>query len=153
MAEDEMVGWHHQLNEHEFAQALGVGDGQGSLVCWSPWGHKESETIEWLNWHELRVVKMSTNNLVKHSESILAIIIFYSELVFQKHHSTQNFAPWFDFWCLCVFQFHSILNPRVSLKAALFSTNPMLLLKLCCLWFIVWLSVVHSIFVSFSWPI
>ena len=33
MAEDEMVGWHHQLNEHEFAQALGVGDGQGSLVC------------------------------------------------------------------------------------------------------------------------
>ena len=38
MTEDEMVGWHHQLNRHEFEQALGVGDGQGSLVCCNPWG-------------------------------------------------------------------------------------------------------------------
>ena len=43
-------GWHHQLDEHEFEQAPGIGDGQGSLVCWSPWGHKESDTTEWLNW-------------------------------------------------------------------------------------------------------
>ena len=43
MAEDEMVGWHHQLNGHEFEQAPGVGDGQGSLVCGSPWGCKESD--------------------------------------------------------------------------------------------------------------
>ena len=41
MAEDEMVGWHHRLNGHAFEQALGVGDGQGSLVCYSPWGCKE----------------------------------------------------------------------------------------------------------------
>ena len=47
--EDEMVGWHHQLNGHEFEQALGAGDGQGSLACCSPWGHKESDTTEWLN--------------------------------------------------------------------------------------------------------
>jgi len=40
-AEDEMVGWHHQLNGHEFEQAPGVGDRQGRLVCCSPWGHKE----------------------------------------------------------------------------------------------------------------
>ena len=39
MTEDEMVWWHHQLNGHEFEQALGVGDEQGSLVCCSPWGH------------------------------------------------------------------------------------------------------------------
>ena len=39
--EDEMVGWHHQLNEHEFEQVPGVGDGQGSLVCFSPWGQRE----------------------------------------------------------------------------------------------------------------
>ena len=44
--EDEMVGWHHQLDEHEFEQALGVGDGQGSLACCSPWGHKVSDTTE-----------------------------------------------------------------------------------------------------------
>ena len=44
--EDEMVGWHHQLNGHEFEQALGIGDGQGSLVCCNPWGRKESDTTE-----------------------------------------------------------------------------------------------------------
>ena len=48
--EDEMVGWHHQLNEHEFEQVPGVADGQGSLVCCCPWVRKESDTIEWLNW-------------------------------------------------------------------------------------------------------
>ena len=41
MTEDEMVGGHHRLDGHEFEQALGVGDGQGSLACCSPWGHKE----------------------------------------------------------------------------------------------------------------
>ena len=50
MTEDEMVGWHHWLNGHEFEQALGVGDGQGSLACCSPWGCKESDTTEPLNW-------------------------------------------------------------------------------------------------------
>ena len=47
--EDETVGWHHQQDGHEFEQVQGVGDGQGSLVCCSPWGHKESDTTEWLN--------------------------------------------------------------------------------------------------------
>ena len=51
--EDEMVGWHHWLVGHEFEQAPGVGEGQGSLVCCSPWGHKESDTTEQLNWTEL----------------------------------------------------------------------------------------------------
>ena len=43
MTEDEMVGWHHRLNGHEFEQAPGDGEGQGSLVCCNPWGHKESD--------------------------------------------------------------------------------------------------------------
>ena len=46
MTEDEMVGWHHRLNGHEFEQALGDDEGQGGLVCWSPWGHEESDTTE-----------------------------------------------------------------------------------------------------------
>ena len=46
MTEDEMVGWHQQLDGHEFEQALGVGDGEGSLYCCSPRGHKESDTTE-----------------------------------------------------------------------------------------------------------
>ena len=49
VTEDEMVGWHHWLSTHEFEQNLGDGDGQGSLVCSSPWGHKELDTTEWLN--------------------------------------------------------------------------------------------------------
>ena len=53
MTEDEMGGWHHWLDGHEFEQALGVGDGQGSLVCCSPWCCKESDTTEWLNWYNL----------------------------------------------------------------------------------------------------
>ena len=47
--EDEMVGWHHQLNGHEFEQALGDGEGQGNLACCSPWGCKELEMPERLN--------------------------------------------------------------------------------------------------------
>ena len=47
--QDEMVGWHDQLDGHEFEQAPGVADGQGSLVCCSPWGHKESDMTEQLN--------------------------------------------------------------------------------------------------------
>ena len=48
--QDEMVGWHHWLNGHEFVQALGVGDGQGNLVCCSLWGCKELDMTERLNW-------------------------------------------------------------------------------------------------------
>ena len=44
--DDEMAGWHHQLNGHEFELALGVGDGQGSLVCCSSWGRRESDMTE-----------------------------------------------------------------------------------------------------------
>ena len=46
MPEDEMVGWHHQLNEHEFEWTQGVGDGQGGLACCSSRGHKELDTTE-----------------------------------------------------------------------------------------------------------
>ena len=55
-AEDEMVGWHHRLNGHGFGWTLGVGDGQGGLVCCSSWGRKESDMTERLNWTELAYV-------------------------------------------------------------------------------------------------
>ena len=51
--EDEMVGWHHRLDGHEFGWTPGVGDGQGELACCGLWGGKELETTEWLNWTEL----------------------------------------------------------------------------------------------------
>ena len=59
MREDEMVGWHHQLYGHEFEQAPGVGDGRGGLVCCSPWGRKESDKTEQLNWTELNSFLLS----------------------------------------------------------------------------------------------
>ena len=51
--EDEMVGWYHRLNGHEFELTPGVGDGKGGLACCSPWGRKELNMTEWLNWIEL----------------------------------------------------------------------------------------------------
>ena len=51
--EDEMVGWHHQLNGHGFVWTPEVGDGQGGVACCSPWGRKESDTTKRLNWTEL----------------------------------------------------------------------------------------------------
>ena len=49
MTEDELVGWHHRLNGHEFDSTLRLGDVQGGLACYSPWGHKELDTTEGLN--------------------------------------------------------------------------------------------------------
>ena len=55
--EDEMAGWHHWLDGHEFEWTPGVGDGLGGLVCCDSWGLKESDTTEWLNWTELNWLK------------------------------------------------------------------------------------------------
>ena len=49
MTEDEMVGWHQQLNGHKFEKTSGVDEAHGDLACCSPWGHKESNTAEQLN--------------------------------------------------------------------------------------------------------
>ena len=62
MTEDEMVGWHHWLDGHKFEQAPGVGDGQRSLVCCSPWGCKESDMTERLNWTELKKTKIMASS-------------------------------------------------------------------------------------------
>ena len=60
MTEDEMVGWHHWVSGQEFEQVLGAGEGQGGLVCCSPWGHKELDATEWgKNRHNLGNLSMS----------------------------------------------------------------------------------------------
>ena len=58
--EDEMAGWHHWLDGCESEWTLGVGDGQGGLACCNSWGHKESDTTEWLNWTELKYTAKRT---------------------------------------------------------------------------------------------
>ena len=54
--EDEMAGWHHRLDGHEFEQTPGAGDGQGCLACCGSWGRKELDTTEWLNWTGLKAL-------------------------------------------------------------------------------------------------
>ena len=71
--EDEMVGWHHRLNGHESGQSMGVGDGQGSLACCSPWDCEESDTTERLNWTEdkhIHFFSPSFSNLPCKAENI-----------------------------------------------------------------------------------
>ena len=57
MTEIKMVGWHHQLNGHEFEQTSGDSEGQGSLACYSPWGCKELDTTEGLNNNSNRIIQ------------------------------------------------------------------------------------------------
>ena len=64
MTEDEMVGWHHQLNGHEFEQRPGDGEGQGSLGCFSPWDHQESDMTE-QQFDQERYINMRFSNLVQ----------------------------------------------------------------------------------------
>ena len=86
MAEDEMVGWHHRLNGHEFGWTPGVGDGQGGLVCCSSWGHKESDTTEWLNWTELNWIFQC-----------LIVIFNYSLFI---HSTTEGYLSCFQVWAI-----------------------------------------------------
>ena len=72
--EDEMVGWHHCLNGHEFKQTLGAGERQGSLACYSPWGHKEVDTTERLN----------SNNYRRWSRNILRTVQVYLRACFSS---------------------------------------------------------------------
>ena len=82
--EDEMVGQHHWLDGHAFEQAPGVGDGQGGLVCCSPWGLRESDTTEQLNW-TVQHRKYSQNFIVTINRvSLLKIVNHY--IIYLKHN-------------------------------------------------------------------
>ena len=83
--EDEMIGWHHRLDGHEFEQALGVGDGQGSLASCSPWGPKESHTTDWLNWTALFM-----NWKIQHSKDFSSPQIDIQAL-YNSHQQPSNF--------------------------------------------------------------
>ena len=110
--EDEMVGWHHRLNGHEFEQAPGVGDGQGSLACCSPWGQKESNMSEQLNW----------TDLILYFPLLLLPSIFPSIRVFSNEFSEfiSFTMDWFDFLAIQG-TLNSLLNTIVQ-KHQFFST-------------------------------
>ena len=71
--EDETVGWHHQLNGHEFEQALGDGKGQGSLVCCNRWVHKESDTTEWMS-NDKGLTWLSYSSGIEHMYTLTHIL-------------------------------------------------------------------------------
>ena len=88
MTEDEMVGLHHWLNGHEFEHALGVGGGQGSLVCYSPWDLKESDTAVWLNWAQL----------LEKLRDIFHTLSFFSAVICTVSSYTGNIGTWWGIW-------------------------------------------------------
>ena len=90
MIEDEMAGWHHWLDGHEFEWTLGVGDGQGCLVCCNSCGHKESdmtELLNWLNWGEYNIYKLM---YYTHKHPHIHNFLFFCTRIF-----------WFTFHFLC----------------------------------------------------
>ena len=83
--EDKMVGWHYQLDGHEFEQAPGVGNGQPSLVCCSPWGHKELDKTEWL----IHCLKKQVSTVVHNWAGLEFQSILYGP------KSNVTVLPWF----------------------------------------------------------
>ena len=106
MREDEMVRWHHRLNGHEFERTLGDGEGQGSLVCCRPWGHKESDTTERLNSHNLSLIL-----------ALLIIVclgvVFFGLILFGNLDTSST-------WMSISFPSLGMFSTIISLKCSLF---------------------------------
>ena len=117
VTEDEMVGWHHWLDGHEFEQAPGDGEGQGSLACCSSWGNKESDMIEWLNKNEKQLSR-------KFSYKLNYCLVKVS-LCFKNWYLLFNF---FFFWRvgLCSFLLVVWCIPMVNSYWCMAETNTIL---------------------------
>ena len=92
--EDEMVGWHHWLDGHEFEQASGVCDGQWSLACCSPWVHKESDTTKWLNWTKLNWTSMGSSPSRDQAHPYLLCLLHCRQVLYYWHHLGSPTYPW-----------------------------------------------------------
>ena len=78
-----MVGWHHQLDGHEFGQTLGVGDGQGGLACCHSWGRKESDTTEQLNLTELNNLLLYIVKMLSYGLGLSTTILYLGYVCFK----------------------------------------------------------------------
>ena len=113
--EDEMAGWHHQLNGREFEWTLGDGDGQGGLACCNSWGRKEPDMTEWLNWTELNY----SLKIIKNSSHVL--ICGQETHYFTHTHSHLTLNVWYPFLWYCstifflVLQFDITFFPVISI--------------------------------------
>ena len=93
-----MVGWHHQFDRHEFEQAPRVGDGQGSLLCCSPWGHKESDTTQQLNNNTQHVANLAYGKVLFWFFYFLAAPLGMQDL--SSRTSDQTHASCMEGYCL-----------------------------------------------------
>ena len=100
MTEDEMVGWHYWLNRHEFGYALGVHDRQGCLACCSPWGSKESDMTEQLNWTDVRLSSMCSWEI----QVNFLIGLTYETKIFQGERNQTVCTP------VCFLSFCLLIN-------------------------------------------
>ena len=103
--EDEMAGWHHQLDGCEFEWTPGVGDGQGRLACCSPWGCKELDMTEWLYWTELNF-EIRENGAQAHTLTYLSYL--YSLWYFRSNPKEK------EFWTESQVSFFPSLVPMLS---------------------------------------
>ena len=94
--EDEMVGWHHRLNGHEFKQAPGVGDGQGSLAYCSLWGCKELDTAKWLSWLNISHFSSTLSSYLINISLVFWMSNFYQ--LWQRHKLCSVFSLFFKCW-------------------------------------------------------
>ena len=94
MTEDEMVGWHHRLDGHESEWTLGVGDGEGGLVCCNSWGGKESDMTEWLNWTELLVKHLPCSRYWAKHPAYVFLFNPHHELWTKYYFYNCSFPDW-----------------------------------------------------------
>ena len=124
MTEDEMVGWHHWINGHEFEQTPGVSEGQRSLVCCSPWGHKESDMTEQLNNNKKIHSQDSKKNFCILCAYIMIVMSYPCKIPFNSssiNSADSSLISYYDFLNLQI-------NPNLTLGEVL-SLGPFV--KLC----------------------
>ena len=125
-----MVGWHHRLNAHEFEQAPGVGDGQGGLACCRPWGRRESETTERLNWIDGCFTLLSWFLLYSQvNRSCVCVCVYVCVCVCIHIYTCMHICP--PFWIS--FPFRSPQN-QLEFPVALKTINWITFLSFRCLW-------------------
>ena len=123
--QDEMAGWHHQLDGHEFGWTSGVGDGQGGLVCCNSWGRKESDTTEQLNWTEMSMAPpirtrpsfplsqpLPSGRLSGIQINIKPAVVTnkFLEILMVDHNTVQIFAQLIIQWTHHSVEFHTVIE-------------------------------------------
>ena len=124
MTEDEMAGWHHGLNGHDFEWTPWIGDGQGGLACCSPWGRKELNTTEQLNWtqliNKLVINKCPSHSMVKPVAWSSSVSLGFKDIVERLEIKSKRSA---DFWfhrskycSFCSYLLHSVPQTLCALS-------------------------------------